>query len=108
MTALLLGCVVLVFVALLAMKLAPSYIEYGQIKKTIDVVVHSGATASVADIRKAFDRNAEINDITAITSQDLDITKDGNDVVISFAYPKKVPLFSNISLLIEFAGSTGQ
>lgn len=110
MATLLLGCVVLVFVALLAIKLAPSYIEYAQIKKTISVVVQSGAanTASVAEIRKAFDRNAQINDITAITSQDLDITKDGNDVVISFAYPKKVPLFSNVSLLIEFAGSTGQ
>ncbi len=45
--------------------------------------------------------------ITAITAQDLDISKEGNDVVIGFAYPKKIPLFSNVSLLIEFAGTSG-
>jgi hypothetical protein len=35
------------------------------------------------------------------------VTKDRGNVVIAFAYEKKVPLFSNISLVIDFAGSSG-
>ena len=42
----------------------------------------------------------------AISSQDLDISKDGGDLVIAFAYPKKVKLFGNVSLLFEFEGSS--
>ncbi len=108
MVALLLSCVVLVILALLAMKLAPAYIEYGAIKKAVAGIVQTEPrSASVAELRKAFDRRAAVDDITSISAQDLDISKEGNDVVISFSYPKKVPLFRNISLLIEFAGSSG-
>ena len=30
----------------------------------------------------------------------------GNDVVVAFAYPKKVPLFGHLSLYFDFAGSS--
>ena len=105
---LLVACIVLALGAVAGMKVGPAYMEYAQIKKAVADIVQSGEarTASVAEVRKSFDRRAQINDISVITGQDLDISKDGGNVVISFAYPKKVPLFSNMSLLIEFEGST--
>ena len=98
----------IVFVAIIGMKLVPAYIEYFTIKKAITGMTQSGELrgASVADVRKAFDRRTAIDDITAVTPADLEITKDGNDVVISFAYEKRIPLFYNISVLIDFAGSS--
>ncbi len=109
MTTLLLACVVLAIVALAGMKVGPAYMEYATIKKDVASIIQSGEarTASVADIRKSFDRRAQVDDISSITAQDLDISKDGGDVVIGFSYQKKVPLFSNVSLLIEFSGSSG-
>ena len=105
--ALLVVCVVVILCALVGLKVAPAYIEYGQIKKTVANLAQGGdAKGSVAEIRKAFDRNALINDISTISGQDLDITKEGGEVVVGFAYSKKVPLFSNLSLLIEFTGSS--
>ena len=41
-----------------------------------------------------------------MTGAELEIGKDGGEVVISFAYAKKIPLFANVSLLIDFAAST--
>ena len=35
-----------------------------------------------------------------------DISKDGNGVVISFGYERRIPLFYNISLVIDFEGSS--
>jgi hypothetical protein len=108
LSGLLIGAVILIFVALLGMKIAPAYIEYGQIKKAVAAIAGAeGRTGTVSDIQKAFGRRAQIDDITVITGQDLDITKDRGQVVISFAYAKKIPLFSNVSLLIDFAGSSG-
>jgi hypothetical protein len=47
-----------------------------------------------------------VDNIQAITAQDLDISKDGGDLVITFSYPKKVPLAGNVSLMFDFAGSS--
>ncbi len=84
------ACIVIVIVGIGGLKIAPAYIEYFKVKKAV--------------VRTAFDRRAAVDDIDVITARDLEITKEGNDVVISFAYQRKIPLFSNISLLIDFAG----
>jgi len=100
--------IAIVFVAIIGMKLVPAYIEYFTIKNAITAITQSGQlrNATVADVRKAFDSRANVDDITAVKPGDLEITKDGNDVVIAFAYEKKVPLFYNISLVIDFAASS--
>ena len=100
--------IAIVIVAIIGMKLVPAYIEYFTIKNAITAITQSGQlrNATVADVRKAYDSRANIDDITAVRPGDLEITKDGNDIVISFAYEKRIPLFYNISVLIDFAASS--
>jgi hypothetical protein len=99
--------VVLALGAVGAMKIVPAYSEFDTIKKTIIAVAASeGRTGSVTDIRKAFDRRANIDNITAVTSGELDISKDGGELVISAAYAKKIPLFANVAVCIDFVAST--
>lgn len=99
--------VVLAIAAVGAMKIGPAYSEFITAKKAMFAVAAGEARGgSVAEVRKAFDRRTAIDNITAVTPDDLDITKDGNEIVISFAYAKKVPLFANVSLCIDFAAST--
>ena len=108
MTTLLVVAVVIIFGAIGGMMVGPAYMEYGKVKKAVSAVALEGRTGTVADVRKGFDRRAQIDDITVIGGQDLEISKDGNDVVVSFAYTKKVGLFGNVSLLIEFAGASNR
>lgn len=98
-------CVAIVLVAVLALKVTPAYMEYGTVKKALIATRDSGAK-TVVDIQKAFQRNADVNSISVISGKDLDITKEGNDIVIGFHYDKKIPLFGNVSLLIEFAADS--
>jgi protein-disulfide isomerase len=100
--------IAIVFVAIIGMKLVPAYIEYFTIKKAVTAITQSGElrNATVADVRRAYDSRANIDDITAVRPGDLEITKDGNEIVVGFAYQKKIPLFYNISMLIDFAGSS--
>lgn len=107
LSGLLIAAVILAMLSLLGMKVAPEVMEYLSIKKAVKAVANDpGSSKSVSDVRKAFDRYATIDNITAITPQDLDVTKDGGDLVVSFAYERRVPLFTNVSLLLYFEGSS--
>jgi Domain of unknown function (DUF4845) len=96
----------LIVVALLALgfKLVPAVVEYIAIERAVQKIKNEGST--VRDIQAAFERHATIDDITSISSRDLDITKEGDRIVISYAYQKKIPILDNVSLVIDFAGTT--
>jgi len=96
----------IVFAALLAMRVVPSALEYNAIRSAITKVASAGGS-TVRDYQVAFDRYAAIDDITTITGKDLVIEKrsDGH-TVISFQYEKRIPLFGPASLVIDYRGST--
>jgi hypothetical protein len=98
--------VIVVFVAIAGLKIAPAYIEYFTVKKAIVGVAQATGKGTVAEVRQGFDRRAQIDDIDVIAGKDLEITKEGNEIVISFAYPKRISLFGNVSVVIEFAASS--
>jgi type II secretory pathway pseudopilin PulG len=96
-----LGCI-----GVLVAKVTPTTIEYFSIKKAIASARTAGTT--VQEIQSAFNKQAEVGYIDAISGKDLEITKNGDDIQISFAYQKKIPLVGPVSLLIDYAGSTAK
>ena len=96
--------VVLGFFAVIGMKVLPTFVEYRAAVSAVKKAKASGNT--VAEIQKAFDRSAAIDDITSINGKDLDITKVNDDIVVAFAYTKKIELFGPVSLTIDYAGSS--
>ncbi|MBS1130633.1 MAG: putative transrane protein [Proteobacteria bacterium] len=106
LSGLLFWSVVLVLVAVLGMKVLPTYIEYTKILKDAKgAVSKAGPDSTVTDVRRSFDKFAEI-DMLDFPSSQLDVSKDGGRIVIEFAYEKRIPLFWNVSLLIDYKGST--
>lgn len=101
--------VILALLSLLAMKVAPSAIEYYKIKKDIKAVVEQAAPeATVVDLRRSFSKFAEVDQLDFSANQ-LDISKDRTgQIVIAFAYEKRIPLFANVSLVIDYKGSTAE
>ena len=96
--------VVLGMLAVVGMKVLPTFVEY---RAAVSAVKKAKASANtVAEIQKAFDRSAAIDDITTISGKDLDITKVNDDIVIAFAYTKKIELFGPVSLTIDYVGSS--
>ena len=97
---------IMAMIAVLGMKVVPTAVEYSSIRKAIVSAKASGST--VREIQSAFDRQASAGYIDAITGKDLEISKLGNEIEVSFAYQKKIPLFGPASLLIEYAGTTAK
>ena len=107
---LMVGAVIFIVLAMFGMKMGPSYLEFFAIKKVVNSIVSEkrGAAASVIDVRKSFDLRATVDDIRSITGADLEVTKEGSDVVIAVSYRKEIPLFGNAGLYINFAANSNQ
>lgn len=96
-------------IVLIGVKLVPAYIEFFSIKKVLGAIEKDPgfASMSAAEIRKSFERRATIDYITVVNSQDLDITKENGDNVVSVEYSQKIPLAFNVSACLDFLASTG-
>ena len=96
----------LIVVGLLSLgfRTVPAVIEYIAIERAVQKITNEGTT--VGEIKDAFERHRTIDDITSITSADLDITKEGDRIVVGYAYTKRIPILDNVALVIDFAGTT--
>ena len=96
--------VVLALLGIVGARVVPTATEYMSIQKAVKKAAAEGGT--VPAIRAAFDRTASVDYIDSIGGKDLEITKDGDKVVVSFAYDKEIPLFGPAYLLIKYRGSS--
>jgi hypothetical protein len=92
---------VLAAVGAVALQAFPSVIEYQASLRAINKAKNEG---SVAAVRAAFDRSADIDSITSIKGRDLEITKDGDQVVVAFAYQKEFHMFGPAWLTLKYEG----
>ena len=102
---LLFAAFVVVVVALVAMRVVPSALEYRAILSAVNKVGSSGAN-SPRDVQVAFDRFAAVDDITSIAGKDLLVERQPDGTMfVSFQYEKRIPLFGPASLVIDYQGS---
>ena len=96
--------VVLSVVGTLGLKVTPTVVEFMSIKKAIASAKAAGPAP--IEIRKSFDRQTETSYIDSVSSKDLELTPNGDQVEVSIEYQKKIPLMGPVSLLIDYAAST--
>lgn len=108
LSGLLFWSIVIIVVAMLGMKITPTYIDYYKILKDVKATAaKAGPDSTVTDIRRSFEKFAEVDHLDFPSSQ-LDISKDGGKVIIEFGYEKRIHLFGNVSLIIDYKGSTAE
>jgi hypothetical protein len=90
-------------VGALVLQAMPSFLEY---QAAIKAINRAKDEATVAGVRSAFDRAAQVDNISSITGQDLEVTKDGDRVVVSFAYEKQFHMFGPAFLLLKYAATS--
>lgn len=97
---------VFVVVALFAMKVVPSFIEYRAARSAIEAIAAQNLQ-SAGEVRRAFEMRSAIDNMDSIKPTDLEVTKEGNGLVIAFAYRKEVPLFRGVGLYIDYTARAG-
>lgn len=106
LSALLLWGVLIALVSILAIRILPEVIDYYKIRQAVKAVAADAGSKTVPEIRQAFGKYIEVEHVQTLAPADLDIFKEDNQVVIAFSYERRIPLLANVSLLIDFSGSS--
>jgi hypothetical protein len=79
----------------------PTAIEYQAILKAAQKATDGN---TVVEVRTIFDRAAAIDNISSVTAKDIEVTKENDKVVVSFAYQREIHLFGPAFLTLKYAG----
>ncbi len=85
-------------------QVAPTAIEYQAVLKAAKKAALDGDTVPM--VRASFDRAVQIDNITSISGKDLDITKEGDKVVVRFAYEREIHLAGPAYLTLKYEGDS--
>ena len=92
------------FLAYVLVRVLPTINEYVTIQRAVEKIAAT-QPATVAEARQAFDKQRDLEySISAITSKDLQVTKENDKVVIAFAYNKEVLIYGPVFILIKYEG----
>ena len=94
---------VLASLAVLGAQAFPTVVEY---QAALKAVQKAAAGNTVPEVRQIFDKAAEIDNISSIAGRDLDISKEGDKVVVKFAYNKEIHMFGPAYLLLKYVGQS--
>jgi beta-lactam-binding protein with PASTA domain len=94
---------ILACAGVLAAQVFPTVVEYQAILKAVQ---KASAGNTVPEVRQIYEKASEIDDIKSVTPKDLDISKQGDKVVVKFAYNKEIHMAGPAFLLIKYAGSS--
>ncbi|HXV40388.1 MAG TPA: DUF4845 domain-containing protein [Steroidobacteraceae bacterium] len=104
-----LGIIVLVIVVgawvYSGIRLVPKYLEYMRVAATLEKVrdeYDSNPGTTDFMLRKAVERHFDIEMVEIITSNDIEIRKEGGTFYMRAFYDDTVPLVANVSFLVEF------
>ena len=92
---------VLACVGVLGAQAFPTVLEY---QAALKAVQKASAGNTVGEVKTIFDKAAQIDDINAISGKDLIVSKEGDKVVVAFAYNKEIHMFGPAFLLLKYVG----
>jgi predicted transcriptional regulator len=84
-----------------AAQVFPTFLEYQAVSKAVNKAKEG---QSVAEVQLIFDKACAVDNIKSISGRDLDITKEGDKVVVAFAYQAEIHLAGPAYLTLKYAG----
>lgn len=92
---------VLAFAGVIAAQVFPTLVEFQAITKAANKAAEG---STVPEVRMIFDKAAAIDDIKSIGGKDLEVGKEGDKVIVSFAYNKEIHIGGPAYLLLKYSG----
>jgi hypothetical protein len=103
MTGFIITAIVVVAAIMIGFRVMPSYIEYYTVQKVLAKTLDDSKPGfSLYQFRRDFDLKASADYIDSVRGSDIDVAKDGNNVVATATWTKTLHLVGNVSLLLEF------
>ncbi|TFZ02452.1 DUF4845 domain-containing protein [Ramlibacter henchirensis] len=94
---------VLAALGVLVAQAVPSMLEFQAVVKAMERAKDAGTPQ---DVRSAFNRSANIDDIKSVDGKDLEIVKVNDRTVLKVAYDKQIHMFGPAYLLLKYVHQT--
>ena len=85
----------------IAAQVFPTFLEFQAINKAANKAALGG---SVQEVRAIFDKQSAVDDFKSVRGNDLEVTKEGDKVVVSFAYEREIHLTGPAFLTLKYSG----
>ena len=109
LTGAIVGMLVIAAAVLFVAKLLPSYLDYFSVQKLLKAMETTGDTkGTVKEIRNSFDRRNSIEGVQTVRGDDLEISKESGETVVTANWSVKVPIVSNFSACLDFSVTTAK
>jgi hypothetical protein len=93
-------------IAMIGFRVLPSYIEYFSVEKTLkQTLINARDNPTIEQLRRDFDLKASADYIDSVRGRDLELTREGNELVLTASWNTTLHLFGNVSILLEFEAS---
>jgi hypothetical protein len=88
-----------------AVRAIPSVLEYFSVKRAASYAKQRATNKR--EVVDYFDRQAQIDRISAVRGDDLNVREDENGAIraVDFSYRSEVPLYGPLTLLITYSGT---
>jgi hypothetical protein len=95
--------VVAVAVVMIGARMGPAYLEWYTVQKILrDSLQSSPEPFTLAQFRRDIDRKLGVDYVESVRATDVEVTKDGNQLVATASWSRVLHLVGNVSLLLEF------
>lgn len=91
----------LAMIGVVSAQVFPTYVEYLAVLKAVNKAKEG---QSPVEAKGIFDKAAEIDNIKSISAKDIEVTKEGDKVVVSFAYNREIHLAGPAYLTLKYEG----
>ncbi len=95
--------IMLAFIALIAMKVVPLYVQYYTIKSTIESIRKEPQLAQMTtqDIQAGIQKRFDIGYVENVKARDLKIRSESGGRVLDLVYQDERPLFYGLSVILK-------
>lgn len=94
------------FILLTGMKLAPVYLEFRSIKQAMDATAQQSSDQSISQVRESLRKRLDINYVSGVKPNNFEVKRQDNSYKISTDYQVEKKFIGNISLLVKFKYET--
>ena len=99
----LVAAVVIIF-AMVGFRVLPSYIEYYSVKRSLDDTMRSGNADpnNVKAFRSELQQRLQTSYVEDVKAADAIVRRDGNQITAELAWERRLHMFGNAYILLEF------
>ncbi|MDR2164737.1 MAG: DUF4845 domain-containing protein [Zoogloeaceae bacterium] len=97
---------IIILLVILTAKVVPPVTEYRLVRKVIGSTARDANAEGVNSengVRAIFSRYAQVENINSVMPNDITVRRGNSGIIVAVKYDRKIHLFSNASLLLEFA-----